>query len=191
MKTLTALLLLVCLPALVTGIEEGQVQGAWLLNSVKWANAPADINPHLQSGAAAILYFKQDHTFALIYCVVNRVPKEYEVISHGEPQNIYLGKWEASGDNIAVEYRLVSRTVKIKGEVLPGPIQRATIKASRGTLHLEKGSFHRAADLDKDAAEVVGGLPESSRNTDGQKANIARKHEAAAPTICLDALTTR
>jgi hypothetical protein len=67
-----------------------------------------------------------------------------------------------------MESRLVDRTVKIKGEVLPGPIEHATIKASRGILHLEKGSFHRAADLDKDAAEVVGGLPQSSRITEGQ-----------------------
>ena len=191
MKTLTALLLLVCLPALATGIDEGQVQGAWLLNSVKWTNAPADINPHLQSGAAAILYFKQDHTFALIYCVVNRVPKEYEVISHGEPQNIYLGKWAAAGDNIAVEYRLVDRTVKIKGEALPGPIQHATIKASRGILHLEKSGFHRAAGLDKDAAEVVGGLPQSSQNVEGKKANTTDKAEAPTPTIHLYAFTSR
>ncbi|HLZ12103.1 MAG TPA: hypothetical protein VKP58_05900 [Candidatus Acidoferrum sp.] len=160
MKTLTALLLLLlCLPVLAAATDEGRVRGAWLLNSVKWTNAPADINPHLQSGPAEILYFRQDHTFALIYCVVNRVPKQYEAISHGDPQDVYLGKWEAQGDDIVVEYRLADRTVKIKGEALPGPIQHATIKTSRGILHLEKGSFHRSADLDKDAAEVVGGLP--------------------------------
>lgn len=154
-----ALLLLLCLPALAGGTDDGRVQGAWLLNSVKWTNAPADINPHLQSGPAEILYFRQDRTFALIYCVVNRVPKQYEIISHGDPQDVYLGKWEAEGDNIAVEYRLVSRTVKIKGEALPGPIQHATIKASDRVLHLERKTFHRTVGLDKSAAEVVNGLP--------------------------------
>lgn len=191
MKTLTPLLLLLCLPALATGIDESQVEGAWLLNSVKWTNAPADINPHLESAPAAVLYFKQNHTFALIYCVVNRVPKQYEVISHGDPQDVYLGKWKAKGEDIAVEYRLMSRTAKLKEEALPGPMQRATIRASRGILHLERNSFHRSADLDKDAAEVIGGLPRLSQNVEGRKANTTDKSEALIHTTFLNKFTTR
>jgi len=159
MKTLTALLLLVCLPVLAAGLDEGHVQGAWLQDGVKWSKAPPDINAHLQTGEAEILYFGKDQAFTIIYCVVNRVPKEYETISHGDGQVIYRGKWEAQGDDIAVEYRLVSRTVKIKGEALPGPIQHATIKASDRVLHLERKTFHRTVGLDKSAAEVVNGLP--------------------------------
>jgi hypothetical protein len=115
MKTLTALLLLVCLPVLAAGLDEGHVQGAWLQDGVKWTKAPPDINPHLQAGQAEILYFGKDQGFTIIYCVVNRVPKEYETISHGDGQVVYRGKWEAQGDDIAVEYRLVDRTVKIRG----------------------------------------------------------------------------
>lgn len=159
MKTLTTLLLLVFLPVSVAGLDEGHVQGAWLQDGVKWTKAPPDINPHLETSQVEILYLGNDHTFAIIYCTVYRVPKEYQNISHGDARGVYLGKWEAQGDDIAIEYRLVDRTVKIKGEALPGPIQHATIKSSRGILHLEKRSFHRAADLDKDAAEVVRGLP--------------------------------
>lgn len=159
MKTLTALLLLAFLPAFVAGLDEGHVQGAWLQDGVKWTKAPPDINPHLQTGEAEILYFGKDQTFAIIHCVVNRVPKEYETISHGDGQVVYRGKWEAAGDSIAVEYRLVSRTVKIKGEALPGPIQHATIKTSDRVLHLEKKTFHRTVGLDRSAAEVMNGLP--------------------------------
>jgi hypothetical protein len=191
MKTLTALLLLFCLPVLAAGLDEGHIQGAWLQDGVKWTKAPPDINPHLQTGEAEILYFGNDQTFAIIYCVVNRVPKEYETISHGDGQVVYQGKWEAKGDDIAVEYRLVTRTVKIKGEALPGPIQHATVKASRGLLHLEKRSFHRAAGLDKGAAEVVGGLPQSSQNVADRKADTTDKTEALIHTILLNAFTAR
>ena len=180
MRTLTVLLLVVCLPILVAGLDQDHVQGAWLKDGVKWINAPAGINPRLKLGDAEILYFGKDQTFAIIYCVVNRVPNEYETSSHGDGQVVYRGKWEVKGDDIAIEYRLVSRTVKIKGEALPGPIQHTTIRASRGVLHLEKSTFHRAAGLDKDAAEVVGGLPQSSRSVGDPKADIA------APTISLD-----
>jgi hypothetical protein len=159
MKTLTALLLLVCLPMLVAGLDQDHVQGAWLQDGVKWTKAPAGINPRLKLGEAEILYFDKDQTFVIIYCIVNRVPNEYETISHGDGQVVYRGKWEAQGDDIAVEYRLVDRTVKIKGEALPGPIQHATIKTSDRVLRLERKTFHRTVGLDKSAAEVVNGLP--------------------------------
>jgi hypothetical protein len=162
MKTLTALLLLVCLPVLTPGPDEGHLQGAWLRDGVRWAKAPPDINPHLQTGEAEILYFGKDQTFAVIHCVVNRVPKEYETISHGDGQVVYRGKWEAAGDNITVEYRLVSRTLQIKGEALPGPIQHATITTFNRALHLDGKTFHRTARLDKSAAEVVNGLAGSA-----------------------------
>ncbi len=191
MKTLTALLLLIWLPMPSVTDDDRHIEGAWLQDGVKWTKAPAGMNPRLKLGEAEILYFRKDQAFAIIYCIVNRIPKEYETISHGDGQAVYRGKWEAQGDDIAVEYRLVDRTVKIKGEALPGTIQHATIKASRGILHLEKGSFHRAADLDNDAAEVVGGLPQSSRITEGQRANIARKREGATLTMRLDTLTMR
>jgi len=159
MKTLTTLLLLICLQLLASGLDGGPVQGCWLQDGVKWTNAPQDINPHLQTGEAEILYFGKDQAFAVIHCVVNRVPKEYETISHGDGQVVYRGKWETAGDDISVEYRLVDRTVKIKGEELPGPIRHATIKAPHGVLHLDGKTFHRAIGLDKSAAEVLKGLP--------------------------------
>ena len=158
MKTVTTLLLLICFPALAAKPDVGRVRGAWLREGVKWVNAPPDVSPRLQSGEAAILYFGNDHTFALIYCWLYREPKRYITISHGDPRDVYLGKWTAEGNDIAVEYRLVDRTVKIKGELLPGPVQHAKIKISRALFHLEKNSFRRATGLDKDAAEVVAGL---------------------------------
>jgi hypothetical protein len=190
MKSLKALLLLLCLSALARALDEDHVEGAWLKDGVKWTNAPPGINPHLQAGQAEILYFAKDHSFAIIDCTLYRVPKQYETISHGDGRGVYLGKWEAAGEDIAVEYRLVDRTVKITGEALPGPTQHAKIRASLRTLRMQS-TFHRAAGLDKDAAEVVGGLPQSSRITEGQKASTARKREVSTPTIGLDTLTMR
>jgi hypothetical protein len=161
MKTLTALLLLVCIPLFGSGLDEGDIRGAWLQRGAKWTNAPPDINPHLQTAETEILYFGKDLDFAIIDCVVNRVPKEYETISHGDGRSVYLGKWNAAGDDLGVEYRLVDRTLKIKGEVLPGPMQHATLKASHGVLDFGGKIFHRAVGLDKSAAEVLNGLPSS------------------------------
>ena len=165
MKKLALLFLLSSL-SLTLGRSNGEApQGAWLQDGVKWTSAPPDINPHLQSGGAAVLYFKGDQSFALIYCTVGRIPNQYMTISHGDPQTLYLGTWKFHGDRIAAEYRLVSRTVRIVGENLPGPIQRTTIKRSRGILIFEGKTFRRAPALDKDAAEVAYGIQSSSRGS--------------------------
>jgi hypothetical protein len=44
--------------------SEAPLAGAWLLDGVKWTNAPRDIDPQLQSGGAGVLYFRKDHSFA-------------------------------------------------------------------------------------------------------------------------------
>jgi hypothetical protein len=56
---------------------------AWLQTDLKWEKAPATINPRLRTSTAAILYFGEDHTFALMYRVVNQVPGEYTTIRNG------------------------------------------------------------------------------------------------------------
>lgn len=158
MMIIKALLLLFCLPGLTAPLDEGRLHGAWLQDSVKWTEAPRDVNAHLQSGSATVMYFSEDHTFALIECWVYREPGRYIVISHGDGRSVYLGKWEPKGDDIAVEYRLVDRTIRIKGEVLPGPVQQATIKVAAGLLSFEGMRFRRTTKLDRSAGEVLNGV---------------------------------
>jgi hypothetical protein len=157
MRILTAGVFFVCLPALAAGLAQEQVHGAWLQDGVKWTKAPPDINPQLQTGEAEILYFDKDQTFAVVHCVVNRVPKQYQTISHGDGEVVYRGRWTGVGDTIAVDYRLVSRTVAIKGEELPGPIQHATIRESGGTLSFDRKAFRRTPTLDKSVTEILSG----------------------------------
>jgi hypothetical protein len=161
-KILTIALWLVCLPVLVGADKKPAIQGAWLRTDVRWVKAPRDVNPHLEAGQAEILYFRADHSLAIIYCTVNRVPKKYEKISNGDGQGIYSGKWEMQGEEIAIEYRLVSRTVKIVGEALPGPIQYGTIKTSNTFLTFDRKRFLRTVGLDDSTAEALQGVSQTS-----------------------------
>jgi len=160
MRKITLLFFLVawvhCDPASGSGPS---FAGAWLEIGVNWIGAPAEINPHLQYGQAQIVYFGRDHVFAVIYCTINRVPKQYMTISAGDPQGVYRGKWKLDGDDIAVEYRLVDRTIEVRGEKLPGPIQRAAIKISSQILTFDRKKFRRSLELDKSSSEVVYGVP--------------------------------
>jgi hypothetical protein len=191
MKKFMFLLLLLYPLGMGEASPANALEGAWLQDGTKWTNAPPDINPHLQSGWAVILYFGKDRSFSLIYCVVGRVPKEYMTISHGDPLTLYSGRWEAEIDGIAVEYRLVSRTVPAIGERLPGPMHVATIKNSPGVLTFEGKMFRREVALDKSAAEAVYGVSQSSRNAPEQKGDALPKSQAGIRTTPPDTLTTR
>jgi hypothetical protein len=170
MKKTLLLMVLIFLPSLAARSDESFPNGAWLQDGVRWINAPRSINLHLQGGSAAVLYFGKDQAFVLIYCTVFREPKKYITISHGDPLNVFLGKWEIRGDNISVEYRIVFRTIRIIPEELPGPIQHATMKFSRSVLSFDRKTFHptpglnestfrRTPGLDESAIEVVNGTP--------------------------------
>jgi hypothetical protein len=67
MKTITALLLVVCLPVFAAGLDEAHPHGAWLQDGMTWTKAPPDVNPHLETGAAVVMYFGDDQSFALIH----------------------------------------------------------------------------------------------------------------------------
>jgi hypothetical protein len=129
--------------------------GAWLEDNIKWAKAPKEYNPKLRVGRTSVLYFAADHSFALIYATVNRVTGEYEVISNGDGQDVYLGTWSISENSIALTYRLVSRTVLKLGEKLPGPRQQESAEQIGTAIVLLGHSFHRSSALDKSAREFA------------------------------------
>jgi len=128
-------------------------QGAWLQDDIKWLKAPKKINPKLRYGRAAIIYFGPDHTFALIYAWVERVQGKYEGISNGDGQVVYMGSWELAEKTVKVKYRLVSRTVQVAGEQLPGPFKEDIARIEGAVVLFLEHSFHRSAALDADVVE--------------------------------------
>jgi len=163
-----AFLLLFCLPGLTASLDEAHVHGAWLQDGLKWTGAPQEVNQHLQTGAATVIHFGENHTFALIHCWVYREPGRYASISHGDGRSVYVGKWESKGDDIVVEYRLVDRTIRIKGETLPGPVEQATVKDAAGFLSFKGQKFRRTAELDQSADEVLNGIKATAPGVSGQ-----------------------
>jgi hypothetical protein len=158
--TKAAVVSIVFLSVTVALAQPGQSpQGAWLQDGIKWSKAPKEINPKLSSGRAAIAYFGRDHKFSLIYATVNRVQREYEIICNGCGQVVYLGSWELAEKTIKVKYRLVSRTVQIIGEQLPGPVQEDSAKIEGDAVVFLGHSFHRSTALEANVKEFVPPVP--------------------------------
>jgi hypothetical protein len=130
-------------------------QGAWLQDGLKWSKAPKKINPKLSSARGAVLYFGSDHNFTLIYTTINRVPGEYEVICGGCGQVVYSGSWELGKQTIKVKYRLVSRTVDVPGEQLPGPVKEDTAKIEDDAVLFLGYSFHRSTALSANIRDFI------------------------------------
>lgn len=164
MKTKLAIsLLLSSWLCAVTSDKSASLQGAWIEDHVNWQRAPADVNPHLQTGQAAVLYFAKDHSFAVIYCTVNRRPERRMTVSNGDPRGVYKGEWASNGDVVTVTYRLVQATIPPPGQQIPGALERSTIEVSgKSALVFEGKTFHREVRLDSSAHEAVYGTPPST-----------------------------
>lgn len=139
------------------GIDADQLRGAWLQSNLEWERAPKQVNPSLRTGTAALVYFADDHTFAVIYCVVNQVPGEYISISHGDGVALYRGQWTPDRKGVAVWYEFVPVRPK-QWTGFPGaglPIEHAIIHRDQNQLSLGDMKFLREPKLDEDAYEVM------------------------------------
>ena len=145
---------IVCLFALGAGKQElasntDPPRGAWLQTHVKWENPPSSINPQLQASQSSILYFGEDHNFAMVMCVVVRGPGEY-TIKHDEGLALWRGQWAADRKGIAVWYEFVPPRPRQWPEspIVGQRIEHATIRRSKDQLTFADMKFERASALD-------------------------------------------
>lgn len=123
--------------------------GAWRQTNVRWKKPPAELELKQRYAEAAVLYFRPDQRFALVYGTVIQGHR-FEAISGGDGRVVYVGTWKLTGDSLHVEYRLVSRTVPKEGEALPGPVHREDVRVRGSTLLFQKNRFRRDEKLDGD-----------------------------------------
>jgi hypothetical protein len=135
-------------------------QGAWRQSDVKWNKPPAELQLEERYAEADLLYFGSNHEFSVVYATVIQNPKS-EGVSRGDGQVVYLGKWKSDGAKLSVEFRLVSRTVRKEGEVIPGPLAHAEISIQDDHLLFQKMTFTRDKPLDNDLLAIYQG--ESAR----------------------------
>jgi len=145
----------VALVACAGSLTPLDIEGAWISTDIPWTNAPESVERGLRTGEAAVLYFGPGRSFTLIYCVIYHSGKRY-AISAGDGQVVYTGSWRpcAADGTIEVEFRLVSRTVTIIGERLPGKLERGIIRTTPQRFEFRSRGFVRFRSLDNDAQRV-------------------------------------
>ena len=84
----------------------------WWNKNVAWVKAPREVNRHLASRPATILYFRADGEFGIHYCRVIR-GQGYVTISLGDGHVIHEGRWSLAGSSLAVHHRLVFEDIPI------------------------------------------------------------------------------
>lgn len=128
--------------------------GAWRQTNVTWTKPPAELGLKERDAESKILYFSPDHKFVVLYALVMQRPG-HEEISHGDGCVAYLGTWTASGGSVHVEYRLVSKTIRMRGEALPGPVRSGDIRVRGSGLYFGKDRFVRDRRLDGSLKAIV------------------------------------
>jgi len=157
MKKIILLLLLIC-PAVAQTVK---TTGAWMPVEMKWEHAPPEVNARLETAQARVLYFGDGGNIALIECVVNREQGRYTTISRGDGQVVFTGEWDGHLPG-EVKYRLVSRTVALEGEKLPGPWQQGKLKAAdKGQLMFDGKLYRQVNALSQSSLELLRGTPDA------------------------------
>lgn len=134
--------------------------GTWRQTNVTWKRPPAKLQLKQRYAEAAVLYFSTDQRFVLLYGTIIQGPTSEE-LSQGDGRVVYLGTWKLVGDSVHVQFRLVSRTIAIEGETLPGPLQNDNVQAKSGVIEFKRDLFGRAEKLDQQLNDILRG--ESAR----------------------------
>jgi hypothetical protein len=128
--------------------QTSSIAGAWLQNDVKWKKPPAELRLKERYAESAILFFGVNDEFAMVYGTVIR-GADSEELSHGDGRVAYLGTWKSDEGRLRATYRLVSRTVHVVNEKLPGPTETREIQRAQKSLVFGGMRFHREVGLDQ------------------------------------------
>jgi hypothetical protein len=149
------ILFLIVLSNCVAFAQTTKINGAWIPVQMHWVHAPPQINPKLETGEAAIIFFGRDGQFVVVQGVINREAGRYMTLSQGDGQVIFLGKWNGILPGKVI-YRLTSRSVALEGEKLPGPWHEEHISiVGNGYLVFQGTTYRRASDLGKSVCEAL------------------------------------
>jgi len=142
--------------------QTAKTTGTWLPVDVKWEHAPPGVNAKLETAQTRVLYFSDGGHVAVIECVVNRERGRYTTLSRGDGQVVSVGEWDGHLPG-EVKYRLVSRTVALEGEKLPGPWQKTKLKFTHKSYLMFEGNLYRHEDaLRQSVLELLRGTPEAA-----------------------------
>lgn len=133
--------------------QADNLAGTWMPVTVKWQHAPANVDPDLSTASTSLLYFQPDGKVGLIGCVVYRRFGHHSVGAEGG--TVAVGEWHREHGKIFIRSRVVYRPVPKAGEDLPGPWVNETLTPKDGLLLIKGVPYHRVADLDKGARELM------------------------------------
>lgn len=131
------------------------MHGAWLEQNLKWEKAPKTIDPNLRSAGARLIFFSKDGRVLIWSGIVYEHHKKNPVMSNGDGESLYLGRWMITKAQSTIEYQVVYRTIQIVGEKLPGPIKRQSILIKPNEISIDGYRYRRAEALDKRAVSEL------------------------------------
>lgn len=118
MKSLIALSLFVLGTTLFVDAQQIASGEFWIPSELKWTHVTGAQDQE-KIASAVIFYFRKDGYFVRDECWLIKQGKSI-AISNGDPHNEYAGLTDPILDGMTLKYRLVRRSVEVKGEKLPG-----------------------------------------------------------------------
>ena len=147
MKWLIAVSVFVLSVALIVDAQQTASGEFWIPSDLKWVRITGAQNSEKTAGAV-IFYFRGDGYFVRDDCWLIKRGKSI-AISNGDPHNEYVGLTNPVLDGMTLKYRLVRRSIEVKGEKLPGDwiSEGASTRAISGLSIGKKNKFFRRVPL--------------------------------------------
>ena len=147
MKSLIALSLFVLGTALLVDAQQVASSEFWIPSEVKWVQV-IGAQDQEKTASAVIFYFRKDGYFVRDECWLIKHGKSI-AISNGDPHNEYVGRTDPILDGMRMEYRLVRRSIEVKGEKLPGNwiSENASTQFTAGLIVGTKNKLFRRMQL--------------------------------------------
>jgi hypothetical protein len=146
-KSLIAVSVFVWSVTLIVDAQQIASGEFWIPSELKWIQATG-AQDHEKTANAVIFYFRKDGYFVRDDCWLIKRGKSI-AISNGDPHNEYVGLTNLILDGMTLKYRLVRRSIEVKGEKLPGDwiSEDASTRAISGLSIGKKNIFLRRVPL--------------------------------------------
>jgi len=121
------------------------MMGVWVHLSSQWEAGPPDERSREEWAYARILEISQNGELSILDCVLRRRGRGSGLISPGDGQKVYFGRWSSDHGRFTIVYQLAYESLPpVGGGHYPGPEQADTLQVLSATrLSGGNGVFER------------------------------------------------
>lgn len=121
----------------------------WMHIDGPWEAPPPEVGLQTRTASVTLLRALSNGEFSLMRCLLIEQPDKTFVISRGDGQMVFLGRWKERGTEIEVRFRLLyANVLPVDGPRPPGPEVNGLLSFFGNALEFDGKKFDLAEKLE-------------------------------------------